>query len=167
MLFSDFPDEARVWIYPLSRALTAEEQATLTTRLNTFAEGWTSHQRPVLGATAVLHDRFLVLTARIIGGDISGCGIDKSVHAVESAVANLEAEVLPVLSIFYADAAGDVHAVSRGAFRKLVQAGTVDATTKVFDPSLTLLGDLRRGAFAQTAGESWHGRIFRIPQPAT
>lgn len=170
MTYSDlFPllsDEARCWIYIAERRLTEAEQSALLEALQPFFGGWASHGRPVQGAATVLDDRFLVVAGAIAEGAISGCGIDASVHAVEEAAADLGLAWSSPLLVFYRDADGAPHSLPRSAFRKLVADGTVTADTPVFDLSLTTLGHLRSGAFEKPAGDSWHARVFRIPQSA-
>lgn len=164
-LLPTLPDEARCWIYTAERPLTGAEQDTLLDTLAAFFETWTSHSRPVQGDALIFQDRFLIVAATLAAGDISGCGIDKSVHAVEAAAQDLGFAWLSPLQIFFRDAEGAVQHASRPAFRRLVGEGTVTADTPVFDVSLTTLGPLRSGAFELPAGRSWHARIFRIPQP--
>ena len=98
--------------------------------------------------------------------EISGCGIDASVHATEEAAGRLGVAWSSPLLVLYRDTDGAVRNLPRSAFRKLVADGTVTAETPVFDVSLTTLGQLRSGAFEKPAGASWHARVFRIPQPA-
>ena len=84
-LFPSLSDEARCWIYIAERRLTEAEQTTLLEALQPFFAGWASHGRPVKGTATVLEDRFLVVAGAIAGGEISGCGIDASVHAAQEA----------------------------------------------------------------------------------
>lgn len=165
-LFPSLSDEARCWIYVAEQPLTEAEQTTLVEALQSFFAGWASHGRPVEGAATVLEDRFLVVAGAIVEGEISGCGIDASVHAVEETAAHLGLAWSSPLRVFFRDADGAVHGLPRSAFRKLVADGVVTADTLVFDVSLTTLGALRSGAFEKPAGASWHARVFRIPQPA-
>ena len=165
-LFPALPDDARCWIYTADRPLTDTEQDALLHTLTAFFASWTSHSRPVQGDAVIVDDRFLIVAATLTAGDISGCGIDKSVHAVEEAAQNMGFAWISPLQIFFRDAEGAVQHASRPAFRRLVGEGTVTADTPVFDVSLTTLGLLRNGAFELPAGRSWHARIFRIPQPA-
>ena len=165
-LFPSLPDPARCWIYVAPRRLTEAEQATLLETLQTFFAGWASHGRPVQGAAAFLDDHFLAVAGAIAGGEISGCGIDASVHATEEAAGRLGVAWSSPLLVLYRDADGAVRSLPRSAFRKLVDDGTVTAETPVFDVSLTTLGQLRSGAFEKPAGASWHARVFRIPEPA-
>lgn len=164
-LFPEMPTNARCWIYAADSRLDAATQEALHARLTSFLEGWTSHQRAVHGAVTIRDDRFLMVAAYVEGGDVSGCGIDSLVHAVDEAAAPLGISWARALSVFYRDADGRVQAASRGDFRAQVQEGTVTARTPVFDPSLTTLGAVR-SRFEQPAGDSWHARLFRIPTPA-
>lgn len=166
MLFPALPDEARLWVYVADRSLPADEQAQLVAHLEKFMQDWTSHGRPVEGAVAVLHDRFVVLAATLADGDISGCGIDASVHAVDAAAQALDVAWIPALHVVYRDAEGRVQHDTRSAFRAQVEAGAVTAETSVFDPSITTLGALRGGQFERPAGSSWHARAFDLAQPA-
>lgn len=165
-LFPALPDDARCWIYAAEHPLSEAEQQALLDELNAFFDGWTSHGRPVQGAATILDGQFLVVAGTIPGGDISGCGIDASVHAVEAAAARQGVAWASPLRIFYRHADGTVRHVTRGAFRRSVAAGEVTAETLVFDVSLTLLGAMRGGGFEQPAGQAWHARVFKIPQPA-
>ncbi|ARA91709.1 MAG: hypothetical protein D6685_04065 [Bacteroidetes bacterium] len=166
-LFSTLPDEARLWVYAADRPLTAAEQTTLTRRLMPFLASWTSHGRPVQGAMHLLHDRFLLVAAVLAGGaDISGCGIDASVHAVEEAAEAVGVRWLSPLEVLYRDDEGQIRHVPRSGFRQLVRAGTVTGATPVFDLSLTTVGALRAQGLERPASAGWHARVFRIPQPA-
>lgn len=165
-LFPTLPDESRCWIYAADRPLTEAEQTSLLNTLNTFFEGWESHQRPVRGAAAILDNQFLLVGGVIVGGDLSGCGIDASVHVVQDAANQLGVSWVSPLLVFYRDADGTVQYLPRPAFRRLVANGTVTAATPVFDVSLTTLGQVREGAFEKAAGDAWHARVFRIPHPA-
>ena len=98
------PDAARCWIYVAERRLTEAEQTTLLDTLQAFFEGWASHGRPVQGAATCLDDRFLVVAGALTQeGDLSGCGIDASVHTVEEAAQRLGVVWASPLLIFYRD----------------------------------------------------------------
>jgi len=166
-LFPALPDNARVWIYVSDRHLSASEQDRLLESLRPFLAQWTSHSRRVIGEALILDERFLVVAATLEEGDISGCGIDKSTHAVEEAGQALGITWMSGLTLLYRDQAGVVQAVSRPEFRDLVRRGVVDADTRVFDTSLTTLAELRNGNLEKPAGASWHSRTFQIPEAAT
>lgn len=161
--FDELTDAAQIWLYAADHTPDATKQAAILASLHAFLSGWESHGRTVYGDAKWIADRFLCVAGYMPQGAISGCGIDDAVRAVQQAgVANGLIWISPLM-VFYRDAAGLVQAVSRAAFRQLVQSGTVDADSSVFDLGITSLGDLRSGRFELPAGQSWHKRIFRIP----
>lgn len=165
-LAPELPDTARVWIYAADRDLKESEMSRLLEILNTFCSSWQSHGRPVESAAAVIAGRFAVLTGRIAEGDVSGCGIDASVHALEEASEELGIEWLPGVMIHFRDRDGAVRSVSRAAFRERVRTGEIDAGTHVFDLTIASLGQLRSGLLEQPAGKTWHARVFRPTEAA-
>lgn len=160
------PDDARVWIYVSNRELNDREENRVKEILNDFCRGWESHGRPVDSASEVLEGRFAVIAGHIKDGDVSGCGIDKSVHALEKAASELAIEWLPGLAVHYRDERGVPRSVSRQEFRRMVKTGSVSGETPVFDLSVETVGQLRRDQFERRAGESWHARVFRIAETA-
>jgi hypothetical protein len=49
---------------------------------------------------------------------------------------------------------------SRAEFGALGRRGEVTERTRVFDLTLTRLGDVRAGSLELEAGESWHGSLL-------
>lgn len=158
------PDDARIWIYATNRELNELEELRVKEILDQFCRDWTSHQRPVESAADVIEGKFAVISGRIVDGDVSGCGIDKSVHALDAAAAELGFEWLTGLEVHYRDGLGVARSVSRPEFRRLVREGAVSSDTPVFDTSIETIGRLRLGEFEQPASTSWHARVFRIPE---
>jgi hypothetical protein len=164
-LFPDLPDSARCWVYVADRPLTDTQQENLLEQLHAFFDAWTSHGTRVQGAATLCDDRVLLLAADVPDGDLSGCGIDKSVHAIEAAAQQQDFNWLSPLQVVWRNAEGRLQHGSRSAFRALARDGAVDGTTPVFDLSVSTVGALREGQFEQPAHQSWHGRIFRLARP--
>lgn len=164
--FPELPDIARLWIYTAADPLSEAEQSEVLKRLDGFMDGWTSHTRPVRAQATIRDDRFVILAAAVDDGDVSGCGIDASVNAVDEVASDLGIGWTSPLDVLYRAADGNVRSVSRADFRRLVSEDRVDASTQVFDPSITTLGALRDGDFEQPAGAAWHARVFQIPTAA-
>ncbi|PEN13451.1 hypothetical protein CRI94_09015 [Longibacter salinarum] len=165
-LFPDLPDHSRLWVYTAAEPLSRAVQADLIERLQAFMDDWTSHQRPVRARATIQDDRFVMLAATVDDGDVSGCGIDASVNAIDDAAGNLDVRWAGPLDVIYRDSNGKVDIVSRASFRELIANGAVTEETHVFDPSLTTLAELRKGQFEQQAADAWHGRVFQIPSAA-
>lgn len=165
-IFPAFPNESQCWVYALDQIPSEQEEKTILADLSAFLKSWTSHSRPVQGAVSLLEGRFLVVIGKLQQGDISGCGIDSSVHQVEKIVAQVNRKILSPLLVYFCDQDNVVQAVPRPVFRRLVREQVVDENTMVFDLNISTLGELRERAFQKRAGDSWHNRIFRISQLA-
>ncbi len=165
MMFPTLPSDARLWIFTADRALSAADQSQLHDELSEFVAQWASHGRPVLGDVALSDDRFVLVAANLAGG-VSGCGIDSLVHAVEQAGAARGIRWVDGLHIVFRDEDGAVEVLPRPAFRQRVRDGAVTTETPVFVTTLDTVGALRDGGLERPAGTTWHGRTFRLPEPA-
>jgi len=161
-ILTGLPDSARVWIYAADRDLDAHEQERLTAILADFCSAWSSHARKVESSSAILAGRFAVIAGMIPGGDVSGCGIDASVHAMDRAAEELSLAWLPSIWIHYRSASGGVRSCTRPQFREYVRSREVGAETGVFDLNIQTLGELRHGAFERAARDTWHARVFGL-----
>ena len=157
------PDDARLWIYATDRALTSAEKNKIRSFFEDFIAGWHSHGRKVSAAFDLFHSRFIVIAANIPDADISGCGIDASVHALDQIARESGFSVLSGLHVFYRNADGDIVSASRPGFRKLVRSDEIKGDTPVFDTSLNHLRQLRQHRFELPARDAWHATVFRIP----
>jgi len=164
--FASFPEDARLWVYAATTPLTDDDIAHVKRRVGAFLQDWSSHGRPVRGALHVQERRFIMLAATLDEGNISGCGIDASVHVVEDVANARDIAWIPALHVIYRDAEGHIQHCSRPQFRTLVDAGDATADTPVFDPSITSVHALHSGQFEQPAGSSWHAQAFDLRQPA-
>jgi hypothetical protein len=165
MLFPTLPPDARLWIFTADRSLSQSDQASLRDDLGGFVTQWTSHGRSVPGDVALAEGRFVLVAAHLAGG-VSGCGIDSLVHAVEQAGAALDIQWVDGLHIVFRDETGAVEALPRPAFRQRVRDGAVTAETPVFVTTLDTVAALREGGLERPAGSTWHGRTFRLSEPA-
>jgi hypothetical protein len=163
-LFPDFPDDAKLWVYPLARPLSAADRERVAARLDPFLREWSSHGAPVRGAYELFEDRFVLIAGHLDDG-VSGCSTDSMMRVMkelrEEGIDGFDRSL-----VFFRDATGRVHAVGRDDFRALVEAGRVGADTTVFDTTIQFVGDLRRGGFETTFARSWHAVAFSSsPRP--
>jgi hypothetical protein len=159
-MFAGFPDAAKLWVYALSRPLSATERELVESKLSAFIGAWSSHGAPVHGAYDIFEDRF-VLIAGYLDDGVSGCSTDSMVRVMKDLRENASIDGFDRSLVFFRDAAQAVHAVTRDGFQAMVSAGHVDADTPVFDATIQFVGDLRRGGFETTFGRSWHSAAFR------
>lgn len=165
-LFEHLPPSADVWLYAASRPLTATEVSELRSRLDAFRTAWSTHGRQVESAVDVMDNRVLVLAADVPSGAMSGCGIDKSLHALQSYADDAGFEWVSGMTIVYRNAAGLLETVSRSSFAALVQAGQVSESTRVIDLSVRTLGDLLSSGVERFVRDSWHAKYLKADLPA-
>ena len=81
--FENLPDTARVWVYTASRILSKEEMKLVSESLSHFMETWQSHGKEVRASFQLFENRFVIIAADEQYNELSGCGIDKSLHVLQ------------------------------------------------------------------------------------
>lgn len=158
-LFSNAPDNARLWVFALARELDGEQRALVTHQLDGFVAEWKSHGTPVRGAYEILENRF-VLIAGYVDDGVSGCSTDSMVRVMKTLRQDHKIDGFDRTLVFFRDTSGAASAVSRDGFQELVDAGVVGDDTVVFDPTVQTVGDLRGGRFETTFARAWHASAF-------
>lgn len=160
--FSELPDQARLWIFPLSRPLTPQEEEGILQTVDTFLDEWAAHGRPLRSARGWREGRFLLVGVDESTAPPSGCSVDTLVRVLKEVGASLELDFLDYGPVWYRNAEG-VHRVERPEFKALAAEGLVDPDTHVFDNSITRVSQLRAGEWEKPASRSWHGKAFFGP----
>lgn len=158
--FKALPDDARLWVFGVERALAAEEQVVLFTAVDRFLEDWAAHGSPLTGARDLLEERFLMVGVDEASVPPSGCSIDTMVRVLNAVEETIGVALVDHGPIFYRSSSGEVRRVDRAEFRRLAEEGSVGPATAVFDTTLTRVGRLRDGGWERPAGETWHGQAF-------
>lgn len=158
--FEHLPDEADCWIYAADRELTSDEVDFLQDLFSSFEKEWSSHGRRVRGACSVVERRLIVVAAHVENGDISGCGIDKSLHLLQEAAASRSFSWASALNIVFKGNDGRLQIVPRRQFKHLAYEGQVSAETEVVDLSIRSLAALREHGLLRPAAASWHARLL-------
>ena len=135
--------------------------------LNRFAGEWSSHGRKVQSDYQILENKILILAAHIEQGEISGCGIDKSLHLLDEYASQNGFGWVSALDVVFRDEQLHWQVVPRTSFRQLVKQGAVSASTIVLDSTISTVDELRNGQLEKPLSDSWHARVFRIPSDST
>jgi hypothetical protein len=157
--FDRLPDSARLWIFGVSRPLEDREEALLLGRVDAFIAQWAAHGHPLAAARDWREGRFLMVAVDDRVTAPSGCSTDALIRALRHLESDLDVELVGNAPVWYRDADGLPVRVSRPGFRDLARQGGIDLDTRVFDLSLTRLGDLRDGRFEGPARGHWHRRL--------
>ena len=166
MEFDRLPDDARVWVFAASRALSDAEGATLAARVDEFLARWNAHGSPVVGGRALVHGRFLLVSADERATGVSGCSIDSLFGALRQLEQEFGVTLLDSATVWYRDGEGEVRGLPRPEFRKLAQTGGVDAETVVFDNTVATVGQVRAGRWETALKNAWHAKAFPLAAAA-
>lgn len=161
-IFPALDPDSKLWVFVADRSMSTKVEAALTDEITSFMHSWSSHGRKVVADFQIVDRQILLLSAMVEQGEISGCGIDKSLHVLEQFAAQNDFSWLGHLSVLYRDPSNALQIVSRSDFREMARSGAVNAATTVVDTSISLLSELRKGDFERLAGTSWHGRVFQL-----
>jgi len=157
--FNDLPAHGRLWVFPSSRTLSADEAEALMEAVDEFLDGWAAHGAQLRSGRRFVDGRFLLVGVDEDAEAPSGCSIDALVNRLRALGSDMGAELVDHGPVFFRDGA-DVRSLSRAEFRALMDTGEVGPDTPVFDTTLTRIADLRDGGLERPVRESWHGRAF-------
>lgn len=157
--FDRLPDSARLWIFGVSRPLEEREEALLLGRVDAFIAQWAAHGHPLAAAREWRDGRFLMVAVDDRVTPPSGCSTDALTRTLRRLETELDVELVGNAPVWYRRGDARPTRVSRPRFRELARAEEVDLETRVFDLSLTRLGDLREGGFEGPARDHWHRRL--------
>ena len=163
--FEDLPDTSRVWVFGSDRALAPDKAKILLGEVDGFLAGWKAHGEPLTVGRSWKHDRFLAVAVDQSTAGASGCSIDGLFRALKALEPRLGASMVTSGVVFFRGADGEITCSPRDRFAELGAEGKVSASTEVFDPTVTSLGEWR-ARFELKAGESWHAGLLEDGQPA-
>lgn len=163
--FEDLPDSARVWVFGSDRPLKGKNAEILLAEVDRFLAGWKAHGAPLTVGRSWKHDRFLAIAVDQSTAGASGCSIDGLFRTLKSLEPRLGASLVTSGMVFFRDTSGEILCSPRERFAELGSERKVSASTEVFDPTVTSLGEWR-ARFELKAGESWHAGLLEDGQPA-
>jgi hypothetical protein len=157
--FDALPDTARVWVFAADRPVTGERAERLLAEVDRFLAAWHAHGHPLSCARDWRDDRFLTVGVDQSEAHASGCSVDGLFRAFRALEPAIGATMLGSGNVYFRDpGTGAVHAVSRAEFAELAAAGTITDDTRVFDPTVTSLGEWY-DHFETEVGRSWHAQL--------
>jgi len=157
--FDEIPGSGRVWMFGTDRLLADQEQESLLGADDAFLDGWAAHGTPLVCARDWRHDHFLLVAVDEASVPPSGCSIDAMIHVLKGEESRLGVRIVDNTPVWFLDE-GSVRRVTRAEFKALVEQGTVEERTTVFDNTVTLVSEVREGVWERPAGAGWHARAF-------
>jgi len=157
--FSELPSDARLWIFAAERPLSADESRRVLAETDTFINQWMAHGVPLMAGRDLRYNQFVLVGVNERAAGVSGCSIDALVRRMQQLEQTLGIELINNGPVLYREGSA-IERVSRDRFAELAASGTVGPNTRVFDNTLTRVGDLQAGKWEVKASESWHARAF-------
>ena len=157
--FATLPPESRVWLFGAAAPIDEVDETRLLAAVDGFLLTWAAHGQPLTCARDWRDERFLAIGVDTSLEGASGCSIDGLFRTLKSLEAGIGTTMLDSSLVFYRDAAGFVHGLSRDDFAHLARTGAVDAQTQVFDLSVVDAASYRE-KFERRANDSWHAALL-------
>jgi len=158
--FNQLPKTARIWVFTSGRLLSSVEVNKISSKLESFIETWQSHQKDMKASFLVVENRFIVIAADEMYNDISGCGIDKSIHALQ----NLENDLgisLTDKSLVVFDNNGTQLSLSFNKIRDAISNGLINGETFFYNTLVEDLSSLQNN-FKVKSSEGWVKKYFSV-----
>ena len=159
------PDNARVWVFGSDRTLDGDASETLLSEVDGFLSQWKAHGAPLTVGRNWKYDRFLTIAVDQSTAGASGCSIDGLFRTLKGLEPQLGGSLVTSGLIFFRDHKGAIQSVAREQFTALGTEGKIAADTRVFDPTVTTLGEWR-ARFELNTEDSWHAKLLDKSQPA-
>jgi hypothetical protein len=160
----DLPDSARIWVFGANKTLDGPAADTLLTEVDRFLSQWKAHGSPLTVGRDWKYGRFLTVAVDQSTAGASGCSIDGLFRSLKALEPEVGASLVTSGLVFYRDKNGTIQSSDREGFGALGAEGKIQPGTKVFDSTVTTLGEWR-ARFELDASQSWHAGLLPDKQP--
>jgi hypothetical protein len=161
----DMPNSARTWVFGADRNLEEGPTDLLLREVDRFLSQWHAHGAPLTTARDWKYGRFLTVAVDQSTAGASGCSIDGLFRSLKALEPRLGASLITSGVVYFRGRKGAIECVDRERFTALSAAGEIGPKTRVFDPTVTTLGEWR-ARFELDAAQSWHSGLLHDKQPA-
>lgn len=157
--FEELPSDARLWIFAAERPLSTEESNRVLEATDAFIDEWAAHGVPLTAGRELRYNQFVLVGVDERAAGVSGCSVDALVRRMQQLEQVLDVELVNNGPVLYREG-NVIERVSRERFAELAASGTVGPSTRVFDNTLTRVGDLVAGKWEVKAADAWHAKAF-------
>jgi hypothetical protein len=161
----DLPNSSRTWVFGADRDLDEGATDLLMREVDRFLSQWHAHGSLLTAARDWRDKRFLTIAVDQSTAGASGCSIDGLYRSLKALEPRLGASLVTSGLVFYRNQKDRVESVDREHFSDLGARGKITPNTRVFDPTVTSLGEWR-ARFELNAQDSWHAKLMTKKQPA-
>lgn len=131
----------RIWIYTLSKELTAEQLVDFNDKCTEFVNSWTAHEVKLDASYELVNNRLLIFKVNEDSYNASGCSIDKQVRFIKELEQALNIELLNRMLVAY-EQNSELQVVHQSKIKELLSAHLISKDTLIFDNTITSSNDL-------------------------
>jgi hypothetical protein len=153
--FSSLPAHARIWIYQSDKKILSDQKDIIIEALTSFTEQWTVHGAPMDASFEIRQDYFVILAAN---DPASGCSIDSSVRAVQSAGARVGIDFFNRNLVAF-KIANTISLVALKDLRQKLEHGEWSGDTLVFNNLVQNVKEFQQ-SWLVPAKETWLARYL-------
>jgi hypothetical protein len=150
---TEMQEESKVWVYAANRILNETEQAEIKAAGDRFTESWTAHNLQLSATFSILHGVFMVLMVNENINEVSGCGIDKSVHFMQDLDKKYQLDIFNRLRLELWQN-NSVMILNKQKLSAMLQEGTVNEQSILFNKTITTKKQFDT-LFQIPLGQSW------------
>lgn len=164
-LFQPLPNDSRLWLFALDRALTPEATAKLEQGLNEALGNWRHKGHAYEAAWELLEGRLLAVVEPSMATSPSGCAIDGMLRKVQRLASEAGAGLVDEGSVVVRGAEG-LRALAKTDLGAALERNELGPETPVVDLALFNLGQLRDGLLEKPLARTWIGRKYKVAATA-
>lgn len=157
--FEALPDDARVWVFGISRQLGPGDESHVLHAVDDYLREWRAHGAPLTAARDWREGRFLAIGVDQRDEAASGCSLDALFRVFRGMEQKTGVAILDNSRVYFRDASGAIDAIDRAEFIAMAESGAISAETSVFDLSVQRVGEWRR-RFETPVAQSWHRALL-------
>ncbi|MBK7682830.1 MAG: hypothetical protein IPJ26_10400 [Bacteroidetes bacterium] len=157
--FDTLPKNARIWIFPSSRLLSASEVLKIEEHCSAFLQSWTAHKMDLDAAFKIIDHAFLVISVDEKNTGASGCSLDKLHQFVKELGAELSLSFLERLNVTFLQENGETRILPLKEIEQKIQHAEINASTKVYDITLLSVEELS-SKFKVPLSTTWLNRYL-------
>lgn len=157
-LFPSLSPSSRLWIFLSDKKLSAETEAAIQNKLNSFCAALKGHGQPLKAEATILHKHFIILAVDETMNGAGGCSIDTIFHLMQQCEQEFSLSLLNRMLVSFR-MNDEIAVMTLSEAKQNFLDGKISAETILFNTLCTSLGQFRN-QFEQPVVESWLYKKF-------
>jgi hypothetical protein len=147
----------RVWLYIISKELTADQLHALAVSGKEFVSAWTAHEQKLTGSFEIFRNRIIIVKVDENVQGASGCSIDKLTRFIKESEQKFGTELLNrmLVAVKVDDAVQVIHSAK---IKDLIADGFIGEKTIVYNTAVNTSEELEN--WEQPVKNTWLSKFL-------